>query len=280
MLELGNFAWHLVTGPLVVAPLLGFAGAMFALLFVIQTVTIRRMRAEARRAVPAPEAGGFLFTGPAEFAPLQAGMISMAEFRERMAALPGFLPPPAAAPRSAWDVSLTLNPAFPWNDVCHYENASRKPDGIAAGVIRVIPRTAERPFWQVAGTPVITSWTIVTRAPSHGEGIDLLKAAEPLLRERLADLADARVRYFRLAGGELAEVPDMFGACAAETGERLAAPVPSVSMKDVELGFARLTATLGPCAHQGAEPVDLLVTGERVAWVCPKCGAELPADWR
>ena len=161
--------------------------------------------------------------------------------------------------------------------MCHYEDAARKPDGIADGVIRVIPRTAVRP-WSL-GAPVVTSWTVVTRAPSHGEGIDLLKAAEPLLRELLAELADGRARYFRLVNGVLAEVPDMFGACAAETGERLAASVPSVSMKDVELGFARLTATLGPCAHQGAEPVDLLVTGERVAWVCPECGAELPAGW-
>lgn len=51
------------------------------------------------------------------------------------------------------------------------------------------------------------------------------------------------------------------------------------SVRDLELGFARLGATLGPCAHPNAEPVDL-VTGERVAWVCPACPAELPADWR
>lgn len=54
---------------------------------------------------------------------------------------------------------------------------------------------------------------------------------------------------------------------------------PSVSMRDMELGFARLGAIMGPCSHADAEPVDLLLTGERVAWVCP-CGAELPADWR
>lgn len=33
------------------------------------------------------------------------------------------------------------------------------------------------------------------------------------------------------------------------------------------------------CAHANAEPVDLLLTGERVAWVCPDCNAELPAGW-
>lgn len=46
----------------------------------------------------------------------------------------------------------------------------------------------------------------------------------------------------------------------------------------LELGFARLSATLGPCSHPDAEPVDLS-TGERVAWVCPDCDAELPAGW-
>ena len=35
----------------------------------------------------------------------------------------------------------------------------------------------------------------------------------------------------------------------------------------------------GACAHPEAEPVDL-VTGERVAWVCPECDAGLPADWQ
>lgn len=52
------------------------------------------------------------------------------------------------------------------------------------------------------------------------------------------------------------------------------------AMAGFELGMARITATLGPCAHPDAEPVDLS-TGERVAWVCanPECGAELPAGW-
>lgn len=44
-------------------------------------------------------------------------------------------------------------------------------------------------------------------------------------------------------------------------------------------GFTRQPAAPDPCAHPGAEPVDL-ITGERVAWVCPDCPAELPANWR
>jgi hypothetical protein len=53
----------------------------------------------------------------------------------------------------------------------------------------------------------------------------------------------------------------------------------SITTADLELGCARLSAALGPCAHPGAEPVDLLLTGERVAWICPDCNAELPAGW-
>ena len=33
------------------------------------------------------------------------------------------------------------------------------------------------------------------------------------------------------------------------------------------------------CPHAGAEPVDL-VTGERVAWVCPDCGTQLEPGFR
>jgi hypothetical protein len=34
------------------------------------------------------------------------------------------------------------------------------------------------------------------------------------------------------------------------------------------------------CEHHRAEPVDLLVAPhERVAWVCPACWDQLPADW-
>jgi hypothetical protein len=41
-----------------------------------------------------------------------------------------------------------------------------------------------------------------------------------------------------------------------------------------------------PCPHAAAEPVDLFNPstgkrdGERVAWVCPDCNAELPAGWK
>jgi hypothetical protein len=56
-------------------------------------------------------------------------------------------------------------------------------------------------------------------------------------------------------------------------------PAAMTSMADAELGFARLAAVLAPCAHAEAEPVDLLVTGETVAWVCLDCDATLPAGW-
>ena len=60
-----------------------------------------------------------------------------------------------------------------------------------------------------------------------------------------------------------------------------ARPLPvtaATTMADFEAGVARLSATSGSCAHPAAEPVDL-ITGERVAWVCPDCNAELPARW-
>lgn len=51
------------------------------------------------------------------------------------------------------------------------------------------------------------------------------------------------------------------------------------TMAEMELGFARLSAILGPCAHPDAVPVELLLTGEVVAWLCPCCGRQLPAGW-
>jgi hypothetical protein len=183
------------------------------------------------------------------------------------ASRPASKPPvPALPPRAAWDVSMVLDSGAPWNEVCHYQDVTGRPDGIAAGVIRVAPCTVRRSAL-TPGKPVVVSWTVVTRAASHGDGIDLLKVAEPLLRGRLAGFAHAGggTWRFRVEGGVLAEVPDgaaagvVFIPCKAETG-----PV-----------------VIGSCAHPDAEPVDL-VTGERVAWVCanPECGERLPVDWR
>lgn len=54
----------------------------------------------------------------------------------------------------------------------------------------------------------------------------------------------------------------------------------SQTMQDMQAGLPLLASAMGGCAHRNAVPVDLLVTGERVAWVCPDCPAELPAGWR
>lgn len=48
---------------------------------------------------------------------------------------------------------------------------------------------------------------------------------------------------------------------------------------DAETAGARLSAAFGPCRHEQAEPVDLLVTGERVAMICAGCLIRLPANW-
>ena len=47
---------------------------------------------------------------------------------------------------------------------------------------------------------------------------------------------------------------------------------------EMEAGFARLAALLGPCAHPAAVPVETLA-GELVAWLCPACDLRLPAGW-
>lgn len=65
--------------------------------------------------------------------------------------------------------------------------------------------------------------------------------------------------------------------CRVDTGEGLR--LPGTSMRDMTLGMTRLAAVLGPCPHYGAVPVDLLLTGERIAWLCPDCDAQLPAAW-
>lgn len=51
------------------------------------------------------------------------------------------------------------------------------------------------------------------------------------------------------------------------------------AIADLEVGFARLGAILGPCNHPDAVPVELLLTGEVVAWLCPDCDRQLPAGW-
>jgi hypothetical protein len=42
----------------------------------------------------------------------------------------------------------------------------------------------------------------------------------------------------------------------------------------------RSTALFGQCTHPRALPVEAILTGDRVAWLCPDCDVQLPADWR
>lgn len=298
VLELADFAWHLAYGQYAAVPFLGFAAVMFTALLVVATVNIRRIRAEAD-------------AGPVERPKTRAEELAEAveEVRQRqwdaiaerafLAAGGGIRLPPGAtivpctssppAPRPAWDVSMTLDSAAPWNEVCHYEDATGKPDGIGAGVIRVIPR-AVRQSALTPGKPVITSWTAVTRAASHGEGIDLLKAAEPLLRERLAVLAHEgrETRYFRVEGGALTEVPDGLAVGGTEAAERLAVPKRGVTQPDsgaVKLDprwewklvrrpglpdeFAKVR-----CLHSEVEPVES--DGKVIAQLCLTCDTRFP----
>ena len=104
------------------------------------------------------------------------------------------------------------------------------------------------------------------RQQTHAEAV---AEAVEAIRQRQWD-AIARQAY-------RAQPPDP-ERLAASTGTALGEAL-SPSMAGMALGMARLTAAMGGCAHPDAEPVDL-ITGERVAWVCPACPAELPPGWR
>lgn len=257
---------------LIIVPLLATAGAAVNPLAVRRHYGVREPSGAERLAA----AGRQLAAGPvingseAKFIPRGAGRDTL---RKSIV-----LPP-------AWDVSVTLN----WGGYSgpgHLEVCERKPGPGADGVIRLIPRHASPPPWS-SGPVMVHSWTVIARAASQAEGMRLLAEAGPLLRERLADLADAGrgCRYFRLEGGRLAEVANWPQerpsrrdgsfpvATREEAGRADAAPGTALSPLMADLA-------LGPCAHKNAEPVDLLVTGERVAWCCPDCPAELPAGWR
>lgn len=195
--------------------------------------------------------------------------------------------------RRAWDVSMVLDLVTAWNDVVRYEDVTGKPDGIAAGVIRVTPRTVRRSAL-TPGKPVVISWTVVTRAPSHGEGVDLLKAAEPLLREHLAELAHEgrEARYFRVEGGALAEAPGCLASPEAGAGKRLAvakAPVPQPDSGAVKLDprweWKRVQAAGASdrfvkvrCLHPEVVEVPSATDPEKVvAQLCLTCDTRFPA---
>jgi hypothetical protein len=116
----------------------------------------------------------------------------------------------------------------------------------------------------------------------QGGGFRVVAPAEVVqLQTGMISVDEYRERV-RLNGYSLNSAPssaDMYVPCEADNGTA-AVRAAGTSTADMADGFARLGAVLGPCAHKDAEPVDLLVTGERVAWTCPDCPARLPADWR
>lgn len=137
---------------------------------------------------------------------------------------------------------------------------------LAEVVVRVTVKRTERSVL-TGNRPAVTHWAVTVRAGTTGEAWGLLRAAEEQLPGMLAGVPDGdhSPRYFRLEGGRLADASAEMGAALAPAAAALAGDV------------ARFAASL--CAHEGAEPVDLLLTGERVGWLCPECGAALPADW-
>lgn len=59
---------------------------------------------------------------------------------------------------------------------------------------------------------------------------------------------------------------------------RGAAPLRATGLTAEEAG-ERILAVLGPCSHPNRIAVDLALTGETVAALCPDCDRQLPASW-
>ncbi len=63
--------------------------------------------------------------------------------------------------------------------------------------------------------------------------------------------------------------------------QRAARTRPRGDLADNRLATIGHEGAVAPaCSHRKAVPVDLLLTGERVAWLCPDCDAQLAADWQ
>jgi hypothetical protein len=148
----------------------------------------------------------------------------------------------AAAPGAEWAVTATLDHGgYHGITVENCSGRLRFTDAADQGPwIHVTPFLASQ---LVTGLTIVARWTVETSAATPTEAFKRLHCAEPLLVERVRELAffgfGSGERWFRLADGKL----------------------------------------LDPCGHPDAVPVDTLWTRERVAWLCPECDAQLPADW-
>ncbi len=111
-----------------------------------------------------------------------------------------------------------------------------------------------------------------TRAEEPAEAVEAL-------RQRQWD-AIAERAYRAMGGpGRATPAPASKPPMTALPPARTLPVTDTTTMAEFTAGIARLSAAAGGCAHPDAEPVDL-ITGERVAWVCPDCPANLPANWR
>ena len=110
-------------------------------------------------------------------------------------------------------------------------------------------------------------WDAITEQAFRTRPPDPAQLAE--FKQRLSEAVQARPPVV---------LPPMRGQQA-----RVPRPVPKpspVADPTHDLHAAKAAVLPGPCAHTGAVPVDLALTGETVAWLCPRCDAQLPADWR
>lgn len=181
-------------------------------------------------------------------------------------------------------LALFACPVFLWGAVT--EDWTLAFPAVLVGTGAVVQRLALRKAYGVRKPEAVPAGRPQTHAEAVAEAVEAQRQrqwdaiaerafqAKPPPREAVP-MRDAETGEPVQAGGLAITGEKSLVPCETSPGTALLPP-----MAGMALGFARLAAAMGGCAHANAEPVDLLVTAERVAWICPECPAELPANWR
>lgn len=126
------------------------------------------------------------------------------------------------------------------------------------------------------GTVHIDTGEQIVFAPAPQVKTTLSKDAEPGQTQMwtaalLPDGATVRV------GDETAVVREMWRSPGRGVFAMLAEPL---AHSHPAATVVAVIARKGECPHLEAVPVDLLLGGERVAWLRPDCQVQLPAGWK
>jgi hypothetical protein len=113
----------------------------------------------------------------------------------------------------------------------------------------------------------VTAWLIVFVV-----FLGMLGGIQAALRQR-RDQARVRSPRSPRAAGQRAERIRLAGVSARQATEAQTAMIRAIGQA------AEDRASAARCAHGGSVPVDLQLTGERVAWWCPDCSTQLPAGF-